>query len=265
MKSINKLGSIDNAGKISLNSDEFGKGMMDYKKSSAHRKDMKRASRMDVIDGKKIIYIKYANSIGLPDIEEMTNYVVANYHGFKPLFENADHDEKNHVVAIEIVKDEPRIAVKDIESIPAGFKPIGSGLYKDASENQIWTLKKSDDGSLNLTRSAEEKPILEEAPTDVFKVAKQFKKGDEVSLRSGERGTIISFDKVGNSVVKIEGEDKLRIVSSNLLFQEKAQQDIRNEAENDMGDLYKELITLEHKPDKDEADFYKDLISDPTV
>lgn len=263
MKSIEKLGCIDNAGQITIDSESFAKGLLDYTRTGAHRKDLRRAARMEDKNGKKIVYVKYASMRGVPDVEEMTNYITANYLGFRPNFENADHDQKNHVIAIEIEKDDPIVRVANMEAIPNGFKAIGSGLYKEG-EN-VWTLKKDETGNLFLTRSAEEKPIQEKPTTDVFKVAKVWERNQSVKLGTGETGKIVSFDKAGNCVVKLDGDNnKLKIVSANLL-QGANTDEVRDQAEGDLDKFYTELITKEHKPDSDQSQFYKDLIADPKI
>jgi hypothetical protein len=266
MNNLEKLGRIDPIGQITLDAESFGKGLMDYKKSSAYRKDLKRASRMEELNGKKIIFIKYASSIGIPDTEEMTNYIIASYPGYKPNFEFADHDDKNHVIAIEIEKDEPKIPLQDIEAIPSNFKSIGAGLYKDASpEENVWSLGKDENGNYFLSRKAEEKPIMETSKTDVFKVAKTFNINDSVTTQMGERGIIVGFDKSGNCVVQMANEEKLKIISSAFLYQEKAQQEIRDTSEGDLDKLYQEMIHKNHTPDPDQAKFYKELIADPKI
>lgn len=171
-----------------------------------YRADLQLVNASKSTVGKFKAEIRFDPQLGHPSEDDVMT-LVAQYY--------PEHDIDWHLIEIDdgivSLMLEPSVEVIPVESvkeIPAEFVSIGTGLYKRARDasgkvNEIWTLKKGDDG-LALYRNPSDLEVTAEDESG-------FKAGDVVNTPYGA-GRIQRFDELGNAFVQIGS--KIRMVGS---------------------------------------------------
>jgi len=173
-----------------------------------YRADLALGTEARSTSGAFSAHVSFDSRLGIPSEKDLITLVAQAYPTHEIQWEMAEVDTENGVVAMHL---EPGIEVLPISSlteIPPEFKAMGTGLYKravDHTVNEIWTLKKGDDG-LALYRNHDDVEIVAE----------------ENSLRAGDIANtpygpakIIRFDDQGNAIVLV-GEKKRLIAAKDL-------------------------------------------------
>ena len=137
--------------------------------------------------------IAYNPELGHPPENDLLTLVADAYPTHEIDWELITVDPEEGVISLMLEPSVEMVPVESVRAIPPEFVAIGTGLYKRAADQsgnvqEIWTLKKSDDG-LALYRNQDDLEITAEE--------EGFKAGDVVMVDGHGPGRIKRFDQDG--------------------------------------------------------------------
>lgn len=150
---IGKFGSIDN--KFSVDDVGFLRNLKNKIAARGHRPDIYLVSSK--VEGtEQVIEVGFHPHVGKPNEQELRAFVERNYPQTKINWKTLQ-DTGNNRLRFSIVSDAEVIPVSSVDRIPPAFTPIGTGIYKRASDESVWHLRKEGE-DLILVRQYEDTP-----------------------------------------------------------------------------------------------------------
>jgi hypothetical protein len=140
--------------------------------------------------------VAYNIELGYPTETDVVTLVAATYPTHDIDWTLAEVNAELGLVRLSLQPSVEVVPVASIKDIPSEFAPIGTGLYKravDSTVNEIWTLKRSEDG-LALYRNQNDIEVV--ADDD------ELKAGDVTNTPYGP-GRVVRFDDQGNALVQV--------------------------------------------------------------
>jgi len=153
------------------------------------------------------VEIRYKTNLGYPTEKDLMSLVAKHFAGKEIDWDTVTVDTDAGTISLNLVNSTEMIPIKNVASIPKGFTPIGTALYRRALDPnndvyEIWSLRKDDDGNLALFRNHDDVEIT--ADKDEHK----FIAGDVVDTPYGP-GKIVRFDDLGNAIVLVGSKKRL--------------------------------------------------------
>lgn len=148
--------------------------------------------------------LKFNPQLGHPDENDLLTMVAQSYPTHQIDWELVDVNPEAGIITLVLEPNVEVVPVASMQGIPPEFTAIGTGIYKRAADasgkvNELWTLKKGEDG-LALYRSQDDLEIVAEEGG--------FAAGDVVNTPYGP-GRIQRFDDLGNAFVQVGSEKHL--------------------------------------------------------
>lgn len=164
-----------------------------------YRADLSLVTAAKSTEGSFSAEVKYNAMLGHPSEDDLLTLVAQSYPTHEINWELIDVDSGAGIVTMMLDPAVEVVPVKDLKSIPPEFTPIGTALYKRASDttgkvNEIWKLTKTNNG-LALFRNNDDIEVTAEEDTG-------FKSGDVVKTPNGV-GIIKRMDELDNAFVQI--------------------------------------------------------------
>jgi len=150
--------------------------------------------------------VAYNPELGHPSENDLLTLVAQNYPTHEIDWELVQVDPEEGIISLMLEPSVEVVPVTSVKAIPPEFVAIGTGIYKRAADNtgkvqEIWTLKKSDDG-LALYRNQDDLEITADE--------EGFKAGDVVMTEYGP-GRIKRFD---NDLAFVQVGNKQHLVAA---------------------------------------------------
>lgn len=163
-----------------------------------HRADLSLATGAKNTAGNFTAEVKFEASLGYPHEDDLMVLVAQAYPTHEIRWDMVDVDPDYGLVTLMLSPSTEVVPVSDLNSIPPSWTPIGAGLFKKSANSsgsiqEIWSLKKSEDGGLALYRTDDDITVTADDG---------FKAGDVVNTPQGV-GIIESFDDLQNAYIKI--------------------------------------------------------------
>jgi len=205
---LNRLQKVNNRTNLNKKelSREFFSGLKNKLKARGYRADLKLTTDARSTKGKFKAHVKFDPKLGNPDETDLLSLVAQDYPKHQVDWELAQIDPDNGIVVMVLEPSMEVIPVSSMSAIPPEFRPIGTALYKRAADasgtvNEIWTLKKDNDGLMCLFRNPEDIEVQAED-------SDSFKANDVVDTPYGY-GRIVRFDDAGNAFVQLGHDTRL--------------------------------------------------------
>lgn len=179
--------------------------------AKGYRADLKLFTASKTVSGPFAVEVKFNASLGYPTEKDLMSLVAGSYPKHAIDWTTVEVDDAAGVIVLQLEPSLSVVPVNSISEIPSEYRSIGAGLYKRAANasgtvQEIWTLKKSDDGSLSLIRNQDDIEITAEE--------EGFKAGDVVNTPTGP-GRLVRYDELGNALVQV-GSKKQLVAASEL-------------------------------------------------
>lgn len=180
--------------------DTFMKGLKHALSSRGHRADLVLTTDAKNTSRRFTAAVRFDTQLGHPSEEDLVTLAARAYPTHEIDWNLAEVDSDQGIVLISLTPSTEMIPIKSLSEIPPEFQPIGTGLYKravDSTANEIWTLKRGEDG-LVLYKNPEMEVTAEEG----------LKAGDVTETPYGV-GRILRFDEMGNAFVQVGNQKRL--------------------------------------------------------
>ena len=204
MKRLQAISHNESPARTQLN-EEFLTNLKSKLAERKYRADLEMVTAAKNTTGAFKAEVAYNAELGHPSENDLLTLVAQAYPTHEIDWELVQVDPEEGVISLMLEPSVEMVPVESVKAIPPEFVAIGTGLYKRAADNtgkvqEIWTLKKSDDG-LALYRN----------PNDIEVTADEegFKAGDVVTVEGHGPGRIKRFDDLGNAFVQVGNKQHL--------------------------------------------------------